>query len=81
MDISNLTYNELKNLENEIVKRKEELKRTEYECLVKYVLDIINEIIKEGYGDMIVFYGDEFPLDWKDLLHKISNEHEKGEDY
>lgn len=83
MDILNLnflTYKELENLEKAIVKRKTELECSQYKSLINGVLNAINAIIEAGYGDMIALYGDYFPLDWKDLSHRISNEHEKGED-
>ena len=34
MDISNLTRKELENLEKDIIKRKKELEKAEYRCLL-----------------------------------------------
>ena len=74
MDISNLTYKELKNLEDEIKERKIELERAQYEGLVNDVLNAINVIIEAGFEDTICFYdSDSCSWAWGDLRVGISD--------
>ena len=68
MDISNLTYEELRTLEDKIKERKIELEHAQYEGLVNGVLNAINAIIKAGYGHINACYNDEGEFyDWKGL--------------
>ena len=84
MDISNLTYNELVILERDIIERKKELKRTEYESLAHGVMHAIDAIMNAGFKDTVCFYdydGDAWV--WNDLMAKISEEYTRKlrEDY
>lgn len=83
MDISNLTYEELKTLEDKIAERKKELEHAQYEGLVNGVLSAINAIIEEGYGYRDACYDDEGePYDWENLSYIIAQEYKrKKEDY
>lgn len=83
MDISNLTYEELKTLEDKIKERKKELEHAQYEGLVNSVLSAINAIIKEGYGYRDACCDDEGePYDWENLSYIIAQEYKrKKEDY
>lgn len=81
MDISNLTYNELKNLENEIKEGKKELERTQYKSFVKGVLDAIDILTEAGYGDIVACYDDEGePYSWEELSFIIRLEKSRREE-
>ena len=80
MDISNLTYNELKNLENEIKEGKKELERTQYKSFVNGVLDAIDILTDAGYGDIRACYDDEGePYSWEELSLIIRMECQRKE--
>ena len=83
MDISNLTYEELRTLEDKIKERKIELEHAQYEGLVNGVLNAINAIIKAGYGHIDACCDDEGELyDWKGLSYEIAQEYRRRkEDY
>lgn len=83
MDISNLTYEELKTLEDKIKERRREVERAQYEGLVNGVLNAINAIIEAGYGHIDACYDDEgYAYDWKGLSYEIAQEYKKRkEDY
>lgn len=83
MDISNLTYKELRTLEDKIKERIKEVERAQYEGLVNGVLNAINAIIEAGYGHMDACYDDEGEsYDWKGLSYEIAQEYKRfKEDY
>lgn len=77
MDISNLTYEELENLEDEIKERKRELERAQYEGLVNGVLNAINAMIEAGYGHIVACYDDEGEsYDWK-YIYEVQQEYKR----
>ena len=68
MDISNLTYEELGNLEEEIVKRKTELEKTRYRFYVKGVLNAIDELMEAGYSYKDACYDNNGePYTWEEM--------------
>ena len=75
MDISNLTYKELENLEKDIIKRKKELEETKYENLVNGVLNAIKAIIEAGYSNRDACYNND--VDWKELSFEIQQEYKR----
>ena len=78
MDISNLTYKELETLEKDIIKRKKELEKAEYEGLVNGVLNAIRAIVEADYSNRDACYDyDGNPVDWKELLFEIQQEYEE----
>lgn len=78
MDISNLTYEELKTLEDKIKERRREVERAQYEGLVNGVLNAINAIIEAGYGHIDACYDDEgYVYDWKGLSYEIAQEYKR----
>lgn len=78
MDISNLTYKELENLEGEIKKRKEEIEKTKYKFFVGGVLNAINELEEAGFEDTVCFYdSDGCSWTWADLMVGISDVYER----
>ncbi len=80
MDISNLTYNELKNLENEIKEKKKELEHTQYKNFVDSVLDAIDILTGAGYGDIRACYDEEGePYSWEELSLIIRMECQRKE--
>lgn len=83
MDISNLTRKELENLERDIIKRKKELEKAEYEGLVNGVLNAIRAIVKADYSYKDACYDcDGNSVDWEELLYAIQHEYERQkEDY
>lgn len=80
MDISNLTYKELVNLEEEIVKRKKEIKKVEYEGLVNGIISDIKAIIRAGFEDTECFCECGNYWTWGDLMVGISQEFERREE-
>lgn len=81
MNISNLTYKELENLEEKIKERKKELEEAEYEGLVNGVLNAIKAIIEAGYGRMDACHdnnGESYT--WREISYKIRQEYENGEE-
>ena len=84
MDISNLTYEELVAIEKDIVKRKKELKRAEYEDLIDNVITAMKAMIKAGFEDTICFWdSDDFSWSWGNLMERILEEYARKirEDY
>lgn len=81
MDISNLTYEELKTLEDKIKERRREVERAQYEGLVNDVLNAINAIIDAGFGHIDACYDDEGEgYDWKGLSYEIRQEYKRREE-
>lgn len=83
IDVSNLTYEELRTLENKVKERIIELEHAQYEGLVNGVINAINAIIEAGYGHMDACYDDEGEsYDWKGLSYEIQQEYKRRkEDY
>jgi hypothetical protein len=84
MDISNFTYKELETLEKEITKRKEELKKAEYEGLVNGAINAMMAVADAGFEDTVCFYDSELSSwSWSDLIIGIQTEYarKKREDY
>lgn len=78
MDISNLTYEELETLEEEIKERKEEIEKNRYRFFVGGVLNSINAIIEAGYGDVTACYDDNaVSYTWKNMLFEIKQEYKR----
>lgn len=84
MDISNLTYEELVAIEKDIIERKKELKRAEYEGFVNDVISAMEAITRAGFKDIECFYDrDGYAWAWEDLIVGIKKEYtrRKREDY
>lgn len=68
MDISNLTYKELENLEEEIKKRKTILEKARYKGLVNEVLSAIDALMEAGYGYRDACYDNNGePYTWEEM--------------
>ena len=81
MDISNLTYEELKTLEDKIKERRREVERAQYKGLVNDVLNAMNKLIEAGYGHIDACYDDEGEAyDWKGLSYEIRQEYRRREE-
>lgn len=77
IDISNLTYKELEELEKTIAFKKANMKQAEYTGFVKSVENTIKSLISEGFGPRIAIRtycedcDEENEISWDALLCEI----------
>lgn len=81
VDISDFDYEDLANLEEEIAKRKKELKRAEYKGLVDGVINAIEAIKEAGFDYIGACYdnnGESY--NWDEISFKIQQEYTRKEE-